>query len=260
MLVNLAVNARDAMPRRRHADDRHRHRRRRRRVRRQPGRTWQPAGTCGCGCPTPAPACRAEVVDRAFEPFFTTKPSGEGTGLGLATVYGIITQAGGTVHIYSEPGLGTTITVLLPATEPSSRPSRPTPAADRDLRGARARRARGRGRGRACAQVTSRILRRGGYKVLIAEDGPDALELAGEHPEPIDLLLTDVVMPRHAGQGGGRTGSPASAGSSRCSTCPGTPSRCWTRTGTLDPDVDLLEKPFTSTELLAAVQDLYLSQ
>src|SRR2546430_14726788 len=70
------------------------------------------------------------VVDRALEPFYTTKRSGEGTGLGLATVYGIVTQARGSVQVYSEPGLGTTVSILLPVTdEPEAAAGSPEPEA-----------------------------------------------------------------------------------------------------------------------------------
>ena len=86
-----------------------------------------------------------DVAARAFEPFFTTKPKGQGTGLGLATIHGIVTQAGGHVQIYSEPGLGTTFTVLLPATEAR----RPGAAAPRPRPHARRRRDDPRRRGRA---------------------------------------------------------------------------------------------------------------
>ena len=116
VLVNLAVNARDAMPSGgtlvvqtavTEIDESH-----------AAIRAGLPPGQYAClkisdtGVGMPR-----EVIDRAFEPFFTTKPKGEGTGLGLATVYGIVTQAHGYVQIYSEPGIGTTVTILLPATD-----------------------------------------------------------------------------------------------------------------------------------------------
>jgi PAS domain S-box-containing protein len=255
VLVNLAVNARDAMPSGGQltidtnvvdVDGDHAA------VRGglAPGRYVRlRVSDTGTGMPK-------DVVDRAFDPFFTTKPSGEGTGLGLATVYGIVTQAGGTVHIYSEPGLGTTISVLLPAT--SEQPTEQAEwAADRDLRG----------QGQtvlvvedeaALRQVTSRILRRGGYTVLVAEDGPDALRIAGEHPEPIDVLVTDVIMPGMLGKEVAQrvTGIRPQI---KVLYMSGYAQPVLASHGTLDPDVYLLEKPFTSIELLAAVQDLYLS-
>ena len=139
-----------------------------------------------------------EVLARAFEPFFTTKPKGQGTGLGLATIHGIVTQAGGHVQIYSEPGLGTTFTILLPTTDA------PVPE-----HGDGAPRPREQGGGEtvlvvedepAMLEVTRRILAENGYEVLVAGGGAAALELAERHPGPIDVLLTDVVMPELLGK------------------------------------------------------------
>jgi two-component system, cell cycle sensor histidine kinase and response regulator CckA len=137
-----------------------------------------------------------EVLERVFDPFFTTKPQGEGTGLGLATVYGIVKQAGGDVQVYSEPSVGTTFTVLLPATGQSAEqtPARPEIAAhrgdetvllveDED----------------ALREVIRRVLAAGGYQVLSASGGAEALKVAAAHAGPIQMLLTDVIMPQMSG-------------------------------------------------------------
>jgi PAS domain S-box-containing protein len=140
----------------------------------------------------------AEVLERAFEPFYSTKPKGQGTGLGLATVYGIVTQAGGSIDIDSQPGGGTTVSVLFPACEsrPPERPRRVEPAGppaggetilvveDED----------------AVRRLTCRILSRQGYRVLEAPDGRHALSTWDRHGAEIDLLLTDVVMPGMSGK------------------------------------------------------------
>jgi CheY-like chemotaxis protein len=139
-----------------------------------------------------------DVVDRAFEPFYSTKPKGEGTGLGLATVYGIVTQAGGTIEIDSTPGTGTTIEVVLPATEA---PAPAEPKRDEVVAAAAL--------GEtilvvedeaAVRRLTSRILIREGYTVLEAANGQEAIQTWEAHPGEIDLLLTDVVMPGMSGK------------------------------------------------------------
>src|SRR5580692_6904106 len=140
---------------------------------------------------------RREVVDRAFEPFFSTKPKGEGTGLGLATIYGIVTQAGGNVRIYSEIGIGTTITVLLPVTDQASpaagnAPGRPEAGGSELVLVVEDE--------PAMREVTRRILARNGYHVITAADGYEALDAAAKCAEHIDLLLTDVVMPGMQGK------------------------------------------------------------
>ena len=141
------------------------------------------------------------TIDRAFEPFFTTKPKGQGTGLGLATIYGIITQAGGHAHITSEPDVGTTFTALLPATDEPALSAEPPVF---DLSDARYQ-----ARDHetillaededSLRLLTQRILARHGYTVLPASNGHEAIKLADRHHASIDLLLTDVIMPQMNG-------------------------------------------------------------
>jgi signal transduction histidine kinase/CheY-like chemotaxis protein len=196
VLVNLAVNARDAMPQggtltldTENVDVDAAYAQTRPGL--QPGRYVRlRVSDTGFGM-TP------DVAARAFEPFFTTKPKGQGTGLGLATIHGIVSQAGGHVQIYSEPGLGTTFTVLLPTTD-AAVPESSQPENDR---------APGGGETilvvedePAMLEVTRRILDANGYTVLTAGRGTEAVKLAAEHDGPIDLLLTDVVMPYMLGK------------------------------------------------------------
>ena len=137
-----------------------------------------------------------ELFEHLFEPFFTTKEAGRGTGLGLATCYGIVHQCGGHIEVESAPGAGTRFDVYLPRVEG---PPSGVPAA------AEARLPRGTETvllvedERSVRAVTLRILRAQGYQVLEAGDGVEALALAERHPGPIHLLVADVVMPRMGG-------------------------------------------------------------
>jgi two-component system cell cycle sensor histidine kinase/response regulator CckA len=140
-----------------------------------------------------------EVVDHAFDPFFTTKTSGEGTGLGLATVYGVVIAAGGTISLYSEPGHGTVLRMLFPALDDADMPASPSETAPPP-------RVAGEHtvlvvEDQAPLQaITARILTRAGYRVLTAASGPEALGMADATTGRIDVLLTDVIMPEMLGQ------------------------------------------------------------
>ena len=144
------------------------------------------------------PGIPDEVRSKIFEPFFTTKPVGEGTGLGLATVYGIVKQADGWIHVESKPGQGAAFRIFLPVyVPPAGAPPvvdtpKPKPVA-RDLSGV----------GRilfvededAVRGIAARLLRARGYEVIEARDGEEALVLAEEYAGRIDLLISDVIMP-----------------------------------------------------------------
>jgi two-component system, cell cycle sensor histidine kinase and response regulator CckA len=139
---------------------------------------------------------RVEELDRIFEPFYTTKGRGSGTGLGLATCYGIITQAGGHIAVRSELGRGTTFTVLLPRSRLT--PETAAPAADV---------AHSEGRetillvedDRSAMHAAATALQRGGYSVVMAANGEEAFRLLQRRADEIDLVLSDVVMPRLGG-------------------------------------------------------------
>ena len=144
------------------------------------------------------PGIAPEVLDKIFDPFFTTKPVGEGTGLGLATVYGIVKQSDGWIAVASKPGEGSAFRIFLPVYQPAIGVPAPAPAVKaktvaRDLSGA----------GRilfvededAVRGVAARLLRARGYEVIEAASGEEALELAELHAGQIDLMISDVVMP-----------------------------------------------------------------
>ena len=197
MLVNLVINARDAMP--------------------QGGRLEvatspvELAETVGLGL-IPVPPGRyvllevsdsgvgisPEVKSRIFEPFFTTKPKGVGTGLGLATLYNIVRQAGGTVAVESEPGSGTSFSIFLPRAEGEVAPV-PLEERRRDTsaRGETVLLAEDEP---AVRSLVRQVLEAAGYHVLEAGSGEEALRMAEKHAGGIELLLTDVVMPNMNGR------------------------------------------------------------
>jgi len=191
-----------------------------------------------------------EVKAHAFEPFFTTKPVGRGTGLGLATVYGIVKQSEGYILLESEPGQGTSFQIYLPRiAEPAVAVEAPPGVAP--------------GQGSETVlvaeddpqvrNVTVRSLRSGGYTVLVAEGGREAIELGRRTPGPLHLLVTDVVMPGLDGRSVAealRPGHPEM----RVLYVSGHAEEAIVERGVLEPGLEFLPKPFTVSSLLAKVR------
>jgi two-component system cell cycle sensor histidine kinase/response regulator CckA len=197
VIMNLVVNARDAMPRggtitiemsNRHLDAC------------QAGQQidMAPGPYVVLSVTDTGEGIDAAIRERIFEPFFTTKPVGKGTGLGLSTVFGIVRQSGGHVTVESTVGKGTTFRVFLPQCERSIIERASAPAEPKELQGSetvllvedddQVRR------------LTHTVLRRSGYHVLEAQNSGEALLLSEEYPGRIHLLLTDVIMPRVSGR------------------------------------------------------------
>jgi PAS domain S-box-containing protein len=190
---------------------------------------------------------------RLFEPFFTTKGQGKGTGLGLSTVYGIVKQSGGHIWVYSETGQGTTFKIYLPRVDGSGETAdacelpRPLAAGsetvllveDEDL----------------VRQVVRRILERHGYTVLAADRGPEALRISEGFPGPIHLVLTDVVMPEMSGR---ETVEAVRLNRReiRVLYMSGHTENAIVRHGVLEPGIAFIQKPFRHEELLARMREV----
>jgi PAS domain S-box-containing protein len=195
----------------------------------------------------------AETKARIFEPFFTSKPHGTGTGLGLATVYAIVEQCGGSISVYSEPGMGATFKIYFPRLDQTPEASQ-TPALSRDDH---------RGTGtillvedeEALRTLTRSLLEGMGYAVLEAESADRAIEVAKNYPEPIRLLLTDVVMPGIDGRALSEHIS-SLLPEIRVLFMSGYPDYAISQHGALDSGVCLLAKPFTRAALAGKLSEV----
>jgi two-component system, cell cycle sensor histidine kinase and response regulator CckA len=193
------------------------------------------------------------TLTRIFEPFFTTKQLGKGTGLGLATVYGIVKQSDGYIWVYSEPGMGSTFKIYLPRVdaEVSREEARETPVplpsgsetvllVEDD---------------RTVLMLASEMLRMNGYTVLQANDGREALDLVRRHGQPIHLLLTDVVMPEMSGRQLAQGVADIQPGI-RVLYMSGYTDGVIAHHGVLDAGVAYLQKPFTADFLARKVREV----
>jgi CheY-like chemotaxis protein len=194
-----------------------------------------------------------DTLEHAFEPFFTTKGMGKGTGLGLATVYGIVKQHGGHISVASEPGHGTVFSLYFPRAGTSKGPSGPAANPAREMNGtetilltedeADVR------------SLAARILSRLGYTVLQAGNAAAAIQQSKTHAGPLHLLVTDVVLPDQ----NGRIIYETIAGSrreTRVLYMSGYAGEVISSHGLLDEGIDFLPKPFTAQMLATRVREI----
>src|SRR5437667_339045 len=252
VIVNLAVNARDAMPdggkltlETRNID-------------------LDSSYTLEHSLVKPGPYVQLTVSDsgigmdeetqaHAFEPFFTTKPRGQGTGLGLAMVYGTVKQSGGFIWVYSEPGHGATFKIYLPRVDtPTEAATLPAPTVQPARGSETVLLAEDEPAVRAIAQ---QALERHGYTVLAAPSGAAALALAAQHAATIDLLLTDVVMPGMSGRDLADRLTAQRPGI-RVLYISGYTDNAIVRHGMLEPGLAYLQKPFRPDALVRKVRDV----
>ncbi len=250
VLVNLAVNARDAMPRGGSL------------ILETANADLDAAYAATHPGAVPGPYVRLAVSDtghgmdaatlaRIFEPFFTTKPHGKGTGLGLATVYGIVKQSDGHIDVYSEPGRGTTFKIYLPRVddagvpEPEKKSVEPVASGSEtillveDDEGVRA--------------LMRELLADAGYRVLEASDPEQGLRAARSHANPIDLLLTDVILPQMSGSELAAR-LRAEQLQLRVLYVSGYTNEAMGHHGVIDAGTHFLQKPFTAAALLAKLR------
>ena len=252
VLMNLAVNARDAMPtggrllvEAENAD-----------VDRSFAQTHQPLeeGRYVMLAVTDTGEGMDEATrSRVFEPFFTTKEEGEGTGLGLSMVHGIVRQSRGFIWLYSEPGAGTTFKIYLPRVDEAATSVEPSRREPTSLRGTETILVVE--DDRMIRVAVSRVLRGSGYQVLEAATGREALDIASTHEDTIHLLLTDVVMPRMSGRALAEQLLLSRPGI-EVLYITGYTANAIVRHGILERGVDLLHKPFTPQQLLAVVRQI----
>jgi PAS domain S-box-containing protein len=192
----------------------------------------------------------SEVLERIYEPFFTTKSRGRGTGLGLSTVYGIVQQAGGDISVRSQPGRGTTFSVLLPASDESvpvaneGAPETASPGKNETVLVVEDE--------HPIRRLVERVLRGHGYLVLVAATGGEAVDIARES-ERIDLLVTDVIMPQMSGVAVAES-IKSMHPDAKVLFMSGYPDDTVAHLGVLDGVEKFIQKPFTSEEFLGKMR------
>jgi signal transduction histidine kinase/CheY-like chemotaxis protein len=195
----------------------------------------------------------AATKARVFEPFFTTKAAGQGTGLGLSTVYGIVRQSGGSIWLYSEPGRGTTVKIFLRRhDEPDDTRIETEAPAQIETRPATILLVEDDDMVRVAAL---RALRKRGHKVVEAVDGEAALAAIAREPGPVDLVITDLVMPRLGGRELGERLRQA-GNEAAVLYMSGYTGDAVTQRAMVDEGADFLEKPFTPDRLLQKVDEI----